>query len=739
MKKLILTLLVVLISSTSFTQYCPYLGADQILPCGVGSTTLTADLSQCSPGGPNPNQTTNYGVTNMPYVVQTNTGTSIFMTDDSQQGPFNIGFNFCFFGNTYTQFYIGSNGWVSFTGGQPTTFTSQSIPTGNALVPKNSIMGPWQDWHPGLGGQIKYQMSGVAPCRKLTISWIGVPMFSCTSNQGTFHIVIYESTNIIENHIQNKPSCVGWQGGTAVEGVHNAAGTIGITVPGRNSTAWVTNNDSWRWTPSGPVVTPTLTWYQVGNPTPIGTGPTITVTPPAAGANYTCHFVYPICNVGWATCNVNGGLGPDTVFVSPGLPNIQTTISTFTEPLCYLDCDGTATVTPINGGPIYNYLWSNGQTSQTSINLCAGTYNVVVTDNNGCTGNSSITINQPTQIIFDTLIGIDVTCDENDGSVIMEGAGGTQPYNYLIDNVISNDTINGLSGGNYLISIQDINGCQVDSNIYLNFPIPITPSLIPLDTVNCIPGDFIFTNLSTPIANIVSTYIQFGDNTDTTILLNNGFTHIYDSVGVWDITMSVTSDYGCVYTQTFTNIVETKPLPTAQFSISPNPTTFFEVTVMVQDQSYSNIVDWWWYAPDATPTLSITNNSTFTFPEGIVGQYPIYLVVTDNLGCTDTTSRILTVISDVLSFIPNTFTPDGDEHNQDWGFNFDGIDETGFSLLIFNRWGEIIWETHDSHEKWDGTYRGMIVPEGMYVWKSTFGVINTDEKRTINGTVNVIR
>ena len=739
MKKLILTLLVVLISSTSFTQYCPYLGADQILPCGVGSTTLTADLSQCSPGGPNPNQTTNYGVTNMPYVVQTNTGTSIFMTDDSQQGPFNIGFNFCFFGNTYTQFYIGSNGWVSFTGGQPTTFTSQSIPTGNALVPKNSIMGPWQDWHPGLGGQIKYQMSGVAPCRKLTISWIGVPMFSCTSNQGTFHIVIYESTNIIENHIQNKPSCVGWQGGTAVEGVHNAAGTIGITVPGRNSTAWVTNNDSWRWTPSGPVVTPTLTWYQVGNPTPIGTGPTITVTPPAAGANYTCHFVYPICNVGWATCNVNGGLGPDTVFVSPGLPNIQTTISTFTEPLCYLDCDGTATVTPINGGPIYNYLWSNGQTSQTSINLCAGTYNVVVTDNNGCTGNSSITINQPTQIIFDTLIGIDVTCDENDGSVIMEGAGGTQPYNYLIDNVISNDTINGLSGGNYLISIQDINGCQVDSNIYLNFPIPITPSLIPLDTVNCIPGDFIFTNLSTPIANIVSTYIQFGDNTDTTILLNNGFTHIYDSVGVWDITMSVTSDYGCVYTQTFTNIVETKPLPTAQFSISPNPTTFFEVTVMVQDQSYSNIVDWWWYAPDATPTLSITNNPTFTFPEGIVGQYPIYLVVTDNLGCTDTTSRILTVISDVLSFIPNTFTPDGDEHNQDWGFNFDGIDETGFSLLIFNRWGEIIWETHDSHEKWDGTYRGMIVPEGMYVWKSTFGVINTDEKRTINGTVNVIR
>jgi hypothetical protein len=155
MKNLILTLMMSLMSSILFAQYCPYLGDDQLLPCGVNSTTLTADLSQCGPGGVNPNQTTDYGVTNIPYVTQTNTGNNLFMTDDSQQGPFNIGFNFCFFGSTYTQFYVGSNGWISFSAGQPTTFTSQTIPTGNVLVPNNCIMGPWQDWHPGLGGQIK--------------------------------------------------------------------------------------------------------------------------------------------------------------------------------------------------------------------------------------------------------------------------------------------------------------------------------------------------------------------------------------------------------------------------------------------------------------------------------------------------------------------------------------------------------------------------------------------------------
>ena len=137
----ILLLFTYLISFVGFGQYCPYLGPDQLLPCGVSSTTLTADLTQCGIGGVNPNQTTNYGVTNIPYVVQTNTGTNLTMGDDTQQGPFNIGFNFCFFGQTYTQFYVGSNGWISFSPGQPTTFTSQTIPTTNGLVPKNCICG----------------------------------------------------------------------------------------------------------------------------------------------------------------------------------------------------------------------------------------------------------------------------------------------------------------------------------------------------------------------------------------------------------------------------------------------------------------------------------------------------------------------------------------------------------------------------------------------------------------------
>ena len=74
-----------------FSQYCPFIGPDMTLPCGVTQTTLTADLSQCGPGS-QPNQTTNYNVTNIPYVAQTNLGALVALGDDSQSGVFNIGF-----------------------------------------------------------------------------------------------------------------------------------------------------------------------------------------------------------------------------------------------------------------------------------------------------------------------------------------------------------------------------------------------------------------------------------------------------------------------------------------------------------------------------------------------------------------------------------------------------------------------------------------------------------------------
>ena len=388
-----------------FSQNCPSLGPNQNLPCGITQTVLTANLTTCNPSTITANQTNTYAVTNIPFAPFPNTGPTVVLSDDSQAGPFPIGFTFCFFGNTYTQFYIGSNGWIAFTPGQPNTFASASIPSGAGNVPKNCIMGPWQDWHPGIGGgpYIRYQTQGTAPCRRLVVSWTNCPMFSCTSTLGTFQIVIYEGTNLIENHITNKPNCPSWASGTAVQGIHNIGGTIGITVPGRNSTAWTTTNNSHRYSPAGAPVNPVLTWFAVGNPVALGTGPTLTVTPPVAGQLYTCQFVYPACYQGFDNCIPSVGNSPDTVLVVPGLSGITPTI---TAPICI---NGPTQISVAPNSATNNIVWTGpgivGSTTSPTITVNAtGVYSVNISNTvNICAGSSSVLVTQsPTVTIAST-------------------------------------------------------------------------------------------------------------------------------------------------------------------------------------------------------------------------------------------------------------------------------------------------------------------------------------------------
>jgi gliding motility-associated-like protein len=736
MKKIIF-LILTLVSITSYSQFCPALGPDQFLPCGVSSATLTADLSQCGPGS-NPNQTTNYSVTNIPFVGQPNAGTVVNLSDDSQAGPFNIGFTFCYYGNTYTQFWLGSNGWISFSGGQPNTFTSNAIPTGNALTPKNCIMGPWQDWNPGIGGTVRYQVQGTAPCRKLVVSWINIPMFSCTNLIGTFHIVIYESSNVIENHIQSKPNCPQWAGGTAVQGLHNLAGSAAVTVPGRNSTQWTTQNNAYRYTPSGPVVTPTLTWFQVGNPNPIGTGPTITVNPPPGGANYTCQFVYPVCNAGWASCNAGVGTSPDTVFVSPGPPNLPNPAVVITDPICNSECNGTVTITPNGGTGVITISWAGLGNSFNLANLCAGTYTYDLADAAGCTYNGSVTLVDPPVVPPSPITASDTVCV---GSVsetysVVPTAGYTYQWQ-TVGNILSG---------------------QGTSTITVNWssaPSGFTPGSVQVTTYNQLGCSSLPTTFDLTIFELFPAITQIGPYCSTDSCANllaqplGGFFTI-DGVNVTqfcpntnnsldDIVYTYTQS-GCTFDDTINVIVNPQPFIT---DMSPDD-LFIELCEGDTSNIIYNVTSTFPGSVTWTIDGTITNgNNTIGTTWGTFGTYVISAYITTAEGCVSpevSTSLTIQECPQVLIFIPNAFTPDGDETNHYWLPVFtSGFDPYEYTAYIFNRWGNIVWESHNHTMPWDGTYNGNSCTEGVYTYIITYGNPKDDGRNTIHGHVTLLR
>lgn len=810
----ILSFIIFVIYLQIYSQYCPYIGPDLTLPCGVNQTTLTADLSQCGPGAL-PQGTSNYSVVNIPYVAQVNTGTVVQLSDDSQSNTFNIGFTFCFYGSNYTQFSIGSNGWVSLgAGAQPTTFATQAIPSANAAVPKNCVMGPWQDWNPSLGGQIRYQVQGTAPCRRLVVSWIGVPMFSCTNLQGTFHIILYESTNVIENHIANKPACNQWANGTAVQGVHNLLGNAAVTVPGRNSQQWTTVNNAYRWTPSGGQIQPTWTWFQVGNPNPIGTGLTITVTPPIGGAQYTCQPVFPSCNTGWSQCNAGAGnLGPDTILVTPtpNLPNPTINVTQplchdsctgvisvvpigglppytinwngagngltlnnlcggvynftlgdangcnyngtaqiinpplltapqviFTNPLCFGYCDGQAGVNPLDGVPPYTYQWSNGQTTQIATGLCSGNYSIVVLDANGCPATNTATLIDPPQVTINSITGLDTICfnsTTNQYNVTSVFPNLNFNWTNTIGQITSgqgtgqiNLDVTGVNSGNYQNALSvigvDIDGCQSQPSNFSIVVLNILPQINPIASLceydNCV------NLLATPPGGVFT-----GQNVS-----GNGYCPGLGFIGIDNLTYTYQQS-GCTFVGTSQVQVFGRPQitanPTSQFiEICDGDSSAQTYTAVSPSGGYNE----WYVLADTLIGPQITINWT---GEGI---FTFDVVRWDN-GCVSNPESItvtLQLCPNELIWIPNTFTPDGDEWNQYFQpIITSGVDLYQFEMQIYNRWGQIIWESFDTQGRWDGTYNGVRCQDGVYTWKIRFGVPKTDEIKEMWGHLTILK
>ena len=186
-----------------------------------------------------------------PYTGGFELGLSV---DDLHSNIIELGFPFCFFGDTVTQFVISTNDYISFNTDLAGTGSpwgiSNAIPDTNNAVPF-AILAPWQDTNPGAGnGGISATTYGVPPYRRCVVSFNEIAMFSCTNMEFTNQVVIYESLNVIDINIENKPLCETWNDGAAIQGITNQDGTDAYVVPGRNfPEQWTAQYDSYRFTP----------------------------------------------------------------------------------------------------------------------------------------------------------------------------------------------------------------------------------------------------------------------------------------------------------------------------------------------------------------------------------------------------------------------------------------------------------------------------------------------------------
>ena len=207
---------------------------------------------------------------------------------------------------------------------------------------------------------------------------------------------------------------------------------------------------------------------------------------------------------------------------------------------------------------------------------------------------------------------------------------------------------------------------------------------------------------------------------------------------MFDITVEVVTESGCSFFNIFNDLIHGYSYPEAAFYVNPNPASVFEPEVDAFSQSGNDIINYQWIADGADPSFSFIQNPTFVYPNE-VENYDVTLIVENSYGCMDTTTRIVRIQNEVILYAPNTFTPDGDELNQNWRVFIQGVDIYNFDLEIYNRWGEIIWESHDPDASWDGTYNGEIVKDGTYIWKIRAFDQENDNKYEFNGFVNVIR
>jgi gliding motility-associated-like protein len=207
-----------------------------------------------------------------------------------------------------------------------------------------------------------------------------------------------------------------------------------------------------------------------------------------------------------------------------------------------------------------------------------------------------------------------------------------------------------------------------------------------------------------------------------TVLASPSMTTTYTVVG---------SGSGC--TDTSQVVVQVHPRPMADFSVNPSIVSIFYPVVNFTNLTISSSpTSWQWSMGNGAH--AITKHVEYTYHD--TGTYNVILIAKNQFGCSDTVSHQVIVKPDHTLYVPNSFTPDDNSVNDFFDIYGTGISK--YSIYIFNRWGEMIFESGDLQKSWDGNYLGDDCPKGTYVYKILYEDL-TGLKYQKTGRVNLLR
>ncbi len=476
----------------------------------------------------------------------------------------------------------------------------------------------------------------------------------------------------------------------------------------------------------------------LATPSAVGTSGTYYIQANAGGG---CTDIQPV------TVTINpppvSNAGPDVTICTGGVANIGA-VATAGDTYAWFPATGLSsatisnpTVTLINaGGPstINNYTvtTTNSTTGCTSTDVVVVTVDAVATANAGspqsvCAGNS---------ITLAGAIGGSAS-----GGTWSGGTGTYSPNNTTL-NAVYTPSAAEYAAGTFTLTLttNDPTGpCTFASsnvtftifqNPVVNFSVDI-PKGCP---VHCVQ----FTDLSTVGGGdvIVGWVWNFGEGGAPNITQNPG--NCYEITGLYDVTLTVTSNNGCSSTLMNPGFVEVYPKPIAEFTPTPNPASILDPVVTLNNGSSADVISWQYFYGDGDSIGFTTASPTHTYPNVASSTYLATLYVANIYGCLDTVQHYVEIGPEFTFFIPNAFTPNGDGTN-DYFFG-QGIGIVDYDLYIFDRWGNEIFHGKNLYDLWDGRANGgdNVAQQDVYVWKvrltDVFG-----KKHNYIGTVTLVK